>query len=117
MGATTGRRMYGYYSAEVNLQNAEKETEAGIPVRQDFSPPIGSKWRGGYELSVSLGRINDSTEVCADYLISIDRDSASFTAGGYKIYCSYQKIRPFVPLPKKHAGESKRANCNGKSDI
>lgn len=54
------------------------------------SLPADSPWLGEYELSVSLGRINDSTEVFADYILSVDRDSASFTAAGYKIYCSYQ---------------------------
>ena len=73
---------------EKKKTNQEKYT--GTSAGQDFSLPIGSKWLGEYELSVSLGRINDSTEVFADYMISIDRDSASFTAGGYKIYCSYQ---------------------------
>lgn len=72
----------------VALRHREKYT--GTSAGQDFSLPIGSKWLGEYELSVSLGRINDSTEVFADYMISIDRNSASFMAGGYKIYCSYQ---------------------------
>ena len=51
--------------------------------------PAHSRWAGQYELSFSLGRINDSTEVFAEYFLSIGRDSVSFIANGYKIYWDY----------------------------
>lgn len=53
------------------------------------SLPAGSRWAGQYELSFSLGRINDSTEVFAEYFLSIGRNSVSFIANGYKIYWDY----------------------------
>lgn len=74
------------------VQFEEKDARPDLAERAGHrgSLPADSPWLGNYELSVSLGRINDSTEVSADYIISIDRDSASFTAAGYKIYCAYR---------------------------
>lgn len=57
--------------------------------KQTGSLPAGSPWLGDYELSVSLGRMNDSTEIFANYAMSVSRDSVSFVAVGYKTYYEY----------------------------